>query len=208
MILLGSPKTLLSPLRVISFHAVDPGETTGYAWCLLGHKELMGDEPFHEMLPRLAQETSGYQLSDSRCRWMQLNCYPDENNGAENVWHQMIVSRHMTVRILERRPGGSPLDDWPEVVQFEDFKLRERTMNSSLLSPVRLTSKVEMLLHRDVTEFNTVWLDPQSASDAKSTATDERMRNWGLWQPGKPHATDALRHLLVSLRRTRTVLRS
>lgn len=203
MILSGTPgRRMLDPL--VSVHAVDPGETTGYAQVILGWKELISSEPFHEMLPRLADDTSGDGLYDSRFRTLQINCYPDENAGAESIWHQMIVGHEMAGRVIRRH--GRTLADWPELVVFEDFILQERTQERSLLSPVRLTAKVEMLLHRDNTEFDCWWLKPQSASDAKSTCTDDRMRRWGLWLPGKPHATDATRHLIVALRRMRALL--
>lgn len=37
-----------------------------------------------------------------------------------------------------------------------------------------------------------VWQQP---SDAKGYATDERLKRWGLWLPGKAHERDAWRHL-------------
>ena len=37
-------------------------------------------------------------------------------------------------------------------------------------------------------------LEMQMPSEAKGYANDERMKRWGFWVPGKPHATDALRH--------------
>lgn len=41
----------------------------------------------------------------------------------------------------------------------------------------------------------------QSASDAKKFAPDQRLRDVGWWTPGKQHANDASRHLLLYLAR-------
>lgn len=40
-------------------------------------------------------------------------------------------------------------------------------------------------------------LEMQAASSAKSMVTDTRLRGLGLWVPGKDHARDALRHLVL-----------
>jgi hypothetical protein len=195
----------LGAIRAFSVHGVDPGETTGYAWALVGVKEMLSSEPFHEMLPRLAADTSGYQLGDCRFRTVQINCYPDENNGAMNIYAQMEVSVGMARRCIRR--AGSPAKP-TDIAIFEDFILQERTQDRSLLSPVRLTAKAEQILWSPWCRDEFIWMQPQSASDAKSTCTDDRMRRWGLWIPGQPHATDATRHLIVALRRIRALLGS
>lgn len=38
----------------------------------------------------------------------------------------------------------------------------------------------------------------------KAVASDVRMKEWGLWQPGMPHATDALRHVVMHWRDVRS----
>lgn len=43
----------------------------------------------------------------------------------------------------------------------------------------------------------------QSASQAKSVVTDDRLKDWGLWVKGQQHARDAIRHLVVALRAAR-----
>jgi hypothetical protein len=43
----------------------------------------------------------------------------------------------------------------------------------------------------------------QNASMAKSTATDERLKDAGLYRPGMLHAVDAMRHATTFLRRAR-----
>lgn len=41
----------------------------------------------------------------------------------------------------------------------------------------------------------------QNASDAKGVITDERLKRAGLWIKGKPHTRDAIRHLIILLRK-------
>lgn len=45
----------------------------------------------------------------------------------------------------------------------------------------------------------------QQASAAKTAVTNERLREWGWYQPGQDHANDALRHLGLYLIRTGTI---
>lgn len=90
---------------------------------------------------------------------------------------------------------------------IEDFILRQFRQDANLLAPVRVTAKMEYALY----EMRLRAGDPlayrvkkQQPSMAKSTATDDRLKDWGLWEPGKPHARDALRHAVTFLRRART----
>lgn len=50
-------------------------------------------------------------------------------------------------------------------------------------------------------EFLEVEFHWQQASDAKGVITDDRLKKMDLWVPGKPHARDAIRHLIIALRR-------
>lgn len=184
-----------------SVYAIDPGETTGWAWCCVGKKELMADIDLHELLLQLEADTQGYMLNDTRFMSGQVKCYPgdeSERRGAEAVYLQGVVCAHMAQRVSKGRVTWS-------IIELEDFIIRERTMDRSLLSPVRLTSMIELLFDRS-TAIQCALATKYQASDAKSTFTDERMQRWGLWVPGQPHATDARRHLLLVLRALRDFL--
>lgn len=91
----------------------------------------------------------------------------------------------------------------PGPLIIEDFILRQFRQDRALLSPVRVTAMFEYGLYlRDVTgDVNPI--RKQQASLAKSTATDDRLKDWGFWEPGAPHARDALRHALTFLRRAK-----
>jgi hypothetical protein len=85
---------------------------------------------------------------------------------------------------------------WPCAVIIEDFIPRQINKERWFLSPVRITNQLGMLMWLKDRQ----WL-LQSASLAKSTITDDRLKGATLWNPGQPHANDATRHLLTFLRR-------
>jgi hypothetical protein len=82
---------------------------------------------------------------------------------------------------------------------FEDFTLRERTMERSLLSPVRMTSGILAYLH-EMNDVNFV-CHFESAADAKSVVQDAMLQKVNIYSPGKPHANDAARHAILTLRK-------
>lgn len=88
---------------------------------------------------------------------------------------------------------------WPGcAVVIEDFILRKMSKDEDLLAPVRLIAKIELLLWQEgIRSFR------QQPSEAKTTATDERLKSWGLYVPGEEHARDASRHSITWLRKTK-----
>lgn len=79
---------------------------------------------------------------------------------------------------------------------IEDFQVRTMSVR---LSPVQVGyALLGVLAERFGSAVQPVW---QMPSMAKTTATDDRLKRWGLWQSGKPHANDAIRHGVVALRR-------
>lgn len=93
------------------------------------------------------------------------------------------------------------VDAWPGCcVLIEDFILRVSSGDRDVLSPVRITAKVEFGLYLVGSQAFR-----QMPSEAKSIATDERLRNWGLYQRegGLGHARDADRHGISWLRKSK-----
>lgn len=94
---------------------------------------------------------------------------------------------------------------WPSAaVVIEDFILRKFVSGRELLSPVRITAKVEFALKYgllDVGRPRDVF--KQQPSLAMKTATDDRMKDWGLYirEGGEEHARDAMRHCITFMRR-------
>lgn len=97
--------------------------------------------------------------------------------------------------ILYNAPNG------PLII--EDFVLRQFRQDRALLSPVRLTAKIE-LMHEYEGWGELHPIRKQQPSLAKSTATDARLREWGMYDVGTPHARDAVRHAMTFLRRAKT----
>lgn len=92
------------------------------------------------------------------------------------------------------------IDTWPGcAVLFEDFILRTSVTSREVLSPVRITARVEFGLY--LSGGQRVW--KQMPSEAKAVATDERLKQWGFYERagGMEHARDADRHGLVWLRK-------
>lgn len=90
------------------------------------------------------------------------------------------------------------LATWPRAAWgYESFQLR---MLGADLSPVRMLSKIE---HAEMRYGKGRPPYLQTASMAKTTATDERMKTAGLYRAGMQHATDAGRHAATFLRRAR-----
>lgn len=93
---------------------------------------------------------------------------------------------------------------------IEDFILQTSIKGRELLSPVRIGHKIDYQLWRGLKvasgermQFEPYW---QSASDAKSVMTDERLRLMAMYTPGPDHARDATRHANMWLRKHRVDL--
>ena len=83
--------------------------------------------------------------------------------------------------------------------------LRKYLKSEELLSPVRITSVVEFLVATGyVGRFAPRPWVKQQPSDAMNTATDLRLKEWGLYHAdGNEHARDATRHAITLLRRAK-----
>lgn len=99
-------------------------------------------------------------------------------------------------------------DVWDDAaVGIERFQLRQMAVE---LSPVRITSKIEYGLwlmekweaeedERPMGRGRMVF--KQDPSLAKNALTDDRQREWGLWEAGKDHKRDAIKHCYTFLQR-------
>jgi hypothetical protein len=90
---------------------------------------------------------------------------------------------------------------------IEKFVLRQLAVE---LSPVEIRSKVEYglwLMEKWAAEEagrpigRPRWVFTQDPSLAKTTLTDERQRDYRLWEPGKDHKRDAIKHCYTFLQR-------
>lgn len=92
-----------------------------------------------------------------------------------------------------------------DLVVIEDFLIRLGGRGASSarsgISPARISAGLVAWL--EVMEWDVdhgVHLKLQQASNAKGVITDPRLKQLGMWIPGKEHARDALRHAVLSVR--------
>lgn len=161
------------PADVVPILSFDPGGTTG--WSLLVLQRNWGTEDVFN----LPQDV----MLRSKSSWFhgQIDCMVNED-----------AAVHVLLELI---------DEWPSAaIVVEDFILRtnRREMNRELLSPVRITAKIEHHLWRNGRKM---WL--QAPSQAKSLGTDDRLKAWGVYtsEGGLGHARDADRHAMLFMRR-------
>lgn len=157
----------------LSLRAYDPGGTTGWA---------------HVWLPTSVLSGGGSILEAME---FEIGQIPGSDTAQGRVLAQQLAAHSGPVVI-------------------EDFVLRKFSAGRDLLAPVRMISRIEQIIdllleygYEPEDRQGVLPIFKQMPALAKGTCTDERMRRWGLWTPGKPHGNDALRHAVTFLRRCR-----
>lgn len=195
----------LGDWKGVSVFAIDPGETTGWAWACIGRREL-AQHGAEGALELAARHKSGVSLGDTRFRTGQVGCNYSglssagvggfvlaELEASNTLLIEMLVCGKMASRTSKGAVRGITS------LVAEDFILREKTKARNLLSPVRLTRGLEALVWHEP-ELNPL-LSLERSSDSKGVVTDERLKRWGFWQRGQRHARDAIRVLILHLRK-------
>lgn len=163
--------------------AIDPGGTTG--WSLM-HVDPMALLPSNDI-----------RVLDSIQEWQhgQVDCGSTKGNLATSPYagistHGESAGANVLSGLIRTWPGAA--------VVVESFQLRQFSRDQDLLSPQRVTSKLEQDLWLNSREYFT-----QTPSEGKVSATDVRLREWGLYDKrgGLQHARDADRHAITFLRR-------
>lgn len=174
-------------LIVVSF---DPGVTTGWAVHRLNLDSLLATG----FVNTIYQDTSGFALGQ---------IYGDGSDEAEfSMVHEMLD----VVR------AGFTLGDYEAgdlfAVVMEDFILRMQTRERSLLAPVRVFSRYEMLAHEVLGGAGvTLPYFKQSPSDALNVISDARLKRWNVYdQSCGAHARDAQRHGILFARKVASVV--
>ena len=162
--------------RYRKFVSVDPGSTTG----LVSVNLLSGE--YDEMREEEAL-AAGLENGDVIA----------EEVDTERFWLPDLADKVMEF-------GKAGRGTWTELpVVIEDFILRTRDSRRKTLDPIRVTSSMLAIL------WDRGWRGQvfyQQPADAKGIATNERLREWGLWLVGMAHGRDAMRHAVVFLRKT------
>lgn len=131
--------------------------------------------------------------------WSVMSVHPEALAGDASILLNIMHWSHGEISGEENTQASEVLgiiDSWPGcVVVIEDFILRSSVTSRELLSPVRITEKIDygmFLAGGRVPMFK------QMPSEAKTSITDDRLRSWGFYQRegGLKHARDADRHAL------------
>lgn len=162
--------------------ALDPGGTTG--WAVL----VMPSDALTDADVKILSSVSLYT-------WGQIGAgsvMGKGGSGAAANARKGVAAEHEQVAEI-----ADMIDSWPHAaIVREDFILRTLNKSRDTLSPVRLGFAIDHLLwERGRAVFT------QQPSMAKGTATDDRLKAWGLYRPGMEHARDATRHAITFARR-------
>lgn len=82
----------------------------------------------------------------------------------------------------------------PEKIVCERFNYQRR--DKVVLEPVSIIGAVKTWYEVRGISLGSRSLTLQTPSQAMNLWTDSKLQKIGLWEPGRPHAMDALRHLL------------
>ena len=166
--------------------ALDPGGVTGWSLMTVHPEALI--EPKADLLDNMFDHKHG-----------QVDCGTHRGNLAESL-HSGISTHGEFSGIYDITKF---IKSWPSAaVVIEDFVLRQSRMDRDLLSPVRITSAIGYNLWLDGRDYHI-----QSPGDAKRICSDERLKEWRMYDPegSLRHARDADRHAILFLRRAKTI---
>lgn len=164
--------------------AIDPGGTTG--WSLISvHPESL-TTPDAKVLDNIHLHQHG-----------EVDCGSHRGNLGTSLHSGISTDGEFSgVYDLAKFING-----WPcAAVVIEDFVLRQHRMDRELLSPVRITSALGYCLWRKGRDYHV-----QSPGDAKRVCSDERLKNWKMYDPygSLRHARDADRHAILFLQKAK-----
>ena len=166
--------------------SIDPGGTTGWS-VMVVHPEALVD-PKVPILSNIEHRDNG-----------QIRAMPVPLGKAKVKVRDLSHEERACIRILMH----DVIERWPgAVIVIEDFILRKSGMSRELLSPVRLTAALEWAIDALPVPYEIV---RQTPSEAMQTATDERLKKWGLYARagGQQHARDADRHSITFMRKAK-----
>jgi hypothetical protein len=89
---------------------------------------------------------------------------------------------------------------YPLALICESFTSKKVISTQEYLSPVKVGARIEMCAETHYTLAPFFWQSPELAL---ATATDERLKLWGLYEPGPDHPKDGTRHAITFIRRAK-----
>lgn len=165
--------------------AIDPGGTTGWTLMSVHPDSLDPGCPNIGILSNIEMFVHG-QVD---CGSLKGNLGTGRTKGVSTSGESAGVNE--LLGLIRSWPGAAVL--------IEDFVLRQMNQSRDLLSPVRITSVIDHWLWTN----GRAEAFKQQPSEAKSTATDQRLKAWGLYssEGGLQHARDADRHAITFFRK-------
>lgn len=161
-----------------SIMGIDPGGTTGVAWCDAVVLESVLDD-------RVGNIVGHEQLDASDLA---------EVYGMDG--YVAVVDR-ILMRIRKENVRAIAIETFQLV---PGAMLKGGKTGKSPLDAVVVTSMLKFALTKKWYQCEVVM---QSASQGKGTMNDTRLRALSLWWPGEPHARDAARHLMTLVKRAK-----
>jgi hypothetical protein len=164
--------------------AIDPGGTTGWSLITI-HPEAL-TEPKADIFHNIFDHKHG-----------QVDCGSRRGNLGDSL-HDGISTEGEFSGVFDLVEF---IKAWPSAaVIIEDFTLRQLRMDRDLLSPVRITAAIGYSMWLAGRDYHV-----QSASDAKRVCSDDRLKEWRMYEPagGLRHARDADRHAILFLRKAK-----
>jgi len=169
---------------LIAVFAIDPGKATGLASGIFDETQKSMYQVLKKAKRLQTTTISGTPVSQAR----------------------QLSARWRSFRSLTYALDGVPLENIYMLI--EDFQISPTTPpGEQILWAMKVTWCLVGYRHGGADEWDRqvapplapVEIEWQSPSQAKSYATDERLRRWGLWVKGKDHERDALRHVAAFL---------
>ena len=80
----------------------------------------------------------------------------------------------------------------PDIVVYEDYKIYPGKLQSHSFSDIPTLKTIGAIEY--ICDLHNIKVIKQLASTAKGFCTSEKLKEWGFYQRGKPHAMDATRH--------------
>lgn len=184
----------------------DPGVTTGVCYMRIDPKWLSGKGlTTWEAMGAYVKSVKHWQIGRHARRWdAEHNCAVAPEFAPEFLTKKFNgqLPSLMLQEISQVMLMQEVLDDHPNAAWgYEDFVLRGFNQSREFLSPMRLFS---MLTYSELSSAGARAPFVQSASMAKTSATDARLSAASLYRPGMPHACDAARHAATFIRRARS----
>lgn len=161
------------PPRELHVLGIDPGGTTGWCKLTIPRVSIVDGEP-GTILDQQVGEFAGYEHDQA----------------------YEIAALCRTVQGLAYKIGPAlVVEDWDQDPSF-------KSTDPEVLSPCRIGAMLTYVYYRTKL-MNDARLVFQSRVMAKSTATDARLKRWGLYRRGSDHIKDATRHAIVAIRRAK-----